>query len=1158
MSAQETNWIDEVIAEVLPHGLGGGIVPGDLPSVSTLTGRSLDLLRNAAGQSQGRLDDWLFGPHRTMQACMTDAMLLVGMGLMRRQSGRLSGQAKFYITDAGREVLAEAERPVKEQQGTVPIEWFLRDLRQQGQQISGIPDHDLAFRGFLTGQGVNPGRVMLPKQEWETHYQAFREFWGTLTASQRVKAGSARFDSWMASPAEVEQFIRSGILSLQGLSGVPATVEQAQAAPQVVVLVANSGNTYDVAFAGGQFTFTPRDIVYKPEWGPGGPIMLARRPAREAGQMTARQFHDRFVDPATLSYSDVLTWMTANEINPNALQDEDYWYEIFKDFSPEKVPPDPDYAARRPVRESEKPLGPITIGQYIKLVGMPDEAAKSFTRFLTYDPRAGGRVNALAMKSFDEWEKLDLETGDIWGAYTFEARRPVQETSYPQEGRVLDDAVRLLGNARNHLDGVIETGPGALYRPLSDIDINLASAEQLLYVAAHDLKQGGWEEARRPARKLRSTVARRPVAEADYSAEADMLERIVVRDIKNARAKVNSVINSVPGVLYQTLSEADIKMAGAEQALMGHANSLRRPGWESVRPVDEGTYRERRARRLQSSIPTLHDRVKWVLSSTTKPGLTADLVGAALEMSTAEAAEVLAALVQKGEVEELAAGVFRMKATVKRSREVVDLTGVPVGSLIVVATPAGDEIEMIFDGLNPDGTIKTHFMADPVGGTHTVMPGDVLSVYSLAAGRYRSGWARRRPVGEAKYQVGQRGIHEALSDEILFQYEYIRREGRWHMGDKNGVQRRAHELRFYELVVAAEEDYRAVYLSYKQPDEAAYQDWLDRKGLLASRHARRRPVREADQADFAEWRYQRGAGHNPTLVDSFETWVASNPTFGPSYRTRLDGWDSLFEEWQMGSGRTSWEEESRRRPAREQAGIMSLDQWIVSLGGFNWKGTEDRFRAFVTRTSQEAPKTNSEWHKIFSQFESGQDSGALMPSPFGLAARRVRMREARGMVKAGTKSWFVSGEWDVAEFIQDTPVTVEGPDASGWYTTVGDVPGFPPGRRVFLRREHFRTLTASSRAPAREAEQVNFATFVNQSPLSVQEADVFWDWLEFQKGIENVNDTRSLEEWSDLLTEFGESEYGGGFYGSHRLAREVLDEGDEYVSQRSAQAGSPI
>jgi len=591
MSAQETHWIDGIISEVLPHGLDGGVVPGDLPSVSTLTGRSLDLLRNAAGQPQGRLNDWLFGPHRTMQASMPDAMLLVGMGLMRRQSGRLSGQADYFITDAGRGVLAEAERPRR-------------------------------------------------------------------------------------------------------------------------------------------------------------PIMLARRLVAE-----------------------------------------------------------------------QAPDTPLTM--------------RDFSRS-TYVTVASGRQNGMVF------------------------------TWLGEQGHSPDDRKTL---------------------------------------AEWDRIMSGW-----------------------------------------------------PASWESTVKHAQVSA------------------------VEEGVYRERRARRLKASIPTLHDRVKWVLSSTTKPGLTADLVGAALEMSTAEAAEVLAALVQKGEVEELAAGVFRLKATVKRRREAVDLANVPVGSLIVVSVSAGDEIEMIFDGLNPDGTIKAHLMADLVGGTHTVMPDRVLSVHPLAA--------------------------------------------------------------------------------------------------------------------------------------------------------------------------------ACGRPARE--------------------------------------------------------------------SRRVRMREAQGMVKAGTKSWFVAGEEEVAEFIQDTLVTVEGPDASGWYTTVGKVPGFPPGRRVFLRREHFQTLTArrrpareagwewqsdmerwvakqgnlkanvfvdwgswaveildmsrggwelaikkeiysvedakrwaegqlatlasvrpklARRGPARgakrarEAEQVNFATFVNQSPLSVEEADEFWDWLEFQKGIENINDTRSLEDWSDLLTEFDNSEYGGGFYGARRLVR---------------------
>ena len=59
-------------------------------------------------------------------------------------------------------------------------------------------------------------------------------------------------------------------------------------------------------------------------------------------------------------------------------------------------------------------------------------------------------------------------------------------------------------------------------------------------------------------------------------------------------------------------------------------------------------------------------------------------------------------------------------------------------------------------------------------------------------------------------------------------------------------------------------------------------------------------------------------------------------------------------------------------------------------------------------------------------------------------------------VKAGTKTWFVSGEPPVAEFAQATPVSVEGPDDSGWFVTTAPVPGFPADKRVFLREEHFQ------------------------------------------------------------------------------------------------------
>lgn len=59
------------------------------------------------------------------------------------------------------------------------------------------------------------------------------------------------------------------------------------------------------------------------------------------------------------------------------------------------------------------------------------------------------------------------------------------------------------------------------------------------------------------------------------------------------------------------------------------------------------------------------------------------------------------------------------------------------------------------------------------------------------------------------------------------------------------------------------------------------------------------------------------------------------------------------------------------------------------------------------------------------------------------------------IVKAGTKTWFLDGETPVAEFIQATPVTVEGPIAFGWYKTVGPVPGFLADKVVCLKAEDF-------------------------------------------------------------------------------------------------------
>lgn len=57
-------------------------------------------------------------------------------------------------------------------------------------------------------------------------------------------------------------------------------------------------------------------------------------------------------------------------------------------------------------------------------------------------------------------------------------------------------------------------------------------------------------------------------------------------------------------------------------------------------------------------------------------------------------------------------------------------------------------------------------------------------------------------------------------------------------------------------------------------------------------------------------------------------------------------------------------------------------------------------------------------------------------------------------VKKGTKTWFVEGDPPVAEFVQDTPVEVEGPRGE-WYITVGDITGFPKGAQAYLTEDMF-------------------------------------------------------------------------------------------------------
>ena len=50
--------------------------------------------------------------------------------------------------------------------------------------------------------------------------------------------------------------------------------------------------------------------------------------------------------------------------------------------------------------------------------------------------------------------------------------------------------------------------------------------------------------------------------------------------------------------------------------------------------------------------------------------------------------------------------------------------------------------------------------------------------------------------------------------KIISQYEAIRRLGQTNMFDKNMVQRIAFENRFYELVIAIEEDYGYIFRNY--------------------------------------------------------------------------------------------------------------------------------------------------------------------------------------------------------------------------------------------------------------------------------------------------------------------------------------------------------
>jgi hypothetical protein len=124
--------------------------------------------------------------------------------------------------------------------------------------------------------------------------------------------------------------------------------------------------------------------------------------------------------------------------------------------------------------------------------------------------------------------------------------------------------------------------------------------------------------------------------------------------------------------------------------------------------------------------------------------------------------------------------------------------------------------------------------------------------------------------------------------------------------------------------------------------------------------------------------------------------------------------------------------------------------------------------------------------------------------------RRTREATRQGIVKAGTKSWFVEGEPSVAEFAQDTPVTVEGPDTSGWYTTVGDVPGFPSGKQIYLKAEHFSSLETRRAIRRRSREVMTGRQLWDHmiAPLGPQAIHIFAaysvdDWTKFVRGFED-------------------------------------------------------
>jgi hypothetical protein len=72
-----------------------------------------------------------------------------------------------------------------------------------------------------------------------------------------------------------------------------------------------------------------------------------------------------------------------------------------------------------------------------------------------------------------------------------------------------------------------------------------------------------------------------------------------------------------------------------------------------------------------------------------------------------------------------------------------------------------------------------------------------------------------------------------MDDETLFQYEFIRQEGRTNMFDAVMVRKLAIKRGFINLANAASKakTYAAILEAYKRPDEEKYKEWKKQRGL---------------------------------------------------------------------------------------------------------------------------------------------------------------------------------------------------------------------------------------------------------------------------------------------------------------------------------------